>query len=312
MHRWNIADVLEIVNGPDYISPEFLHSAKLAASLRPWVTLQFPRVQHSLQDEKIMAEIPEQIYVLCNSNSLLWASPAAGSLAITAAAPSWAARPLGLLHHVLCLWQLPIPISARCAQTLWDNTWVVEEQPGLPHLAPGLSHHLKQPHSCCTRTALNPKGHYRPIRLLYKYYQNNSPCPLFHLLCWLQWMKNSRISAKNLILNNYITSSLVGGGLRASEFWGTIVIISYVLSFSCTSCSLWGIYRCVAFHAACTQCGNWYMLKKNNAIFCIMQRTDSKLEIETGKLLVQSNEKKFSWQELQQFLKISSAKILWK
>lgn len=39
MHWWNTADVLEIVNGPDYNSPEFLHSAKLAASLRPWETL---------------------------------------------------------------------------------------------------------------------------------------------------------------------------------------------------------------------------------------------------------------------------------
>lgn len=59
MHQWNIADVLEIVNGPDYSSSEFLYSAKLAAFWCPWETLQFPRAQHSLKDEKITVEIRE-------------------------------------------------------------------------------------------------------------------------------------------------------------------------------------------------------------------------------------------------------------
>lgn len=62
MHQWNIANALEIANGPDYSSPGFLHSAKVAAFSCPWETLQFPRAQHSLTDEKIMVEIREQSF----------------------------------------------------------------------------------------------------------------------------------------------------------------------------------------------------------------------------------------------------------
>lgn len=138
-----------------------------------------------------MAEIPEQIYVLCNSDSLLWVSPTAGSLAITDAAYSWASRPLGLLHHVLCLWPLLIPTSAPCVQMLWDNTWVVEAQLESPCLAAGLSPHPPVPGQRKTSKGIVSK----PDCFL-KYYQNNFPSPLFHLLCWLQWMKSSTIPAK--------------------------------------------------------------------------------------------------------------------
>lgn len=62
------------------------------------------------------------------------------SLAISPAAPDWAGGTLDLFHYLLCLWPLPVPLSAHRVQTLQDCTQWERAQPALAAgLAPGLS-----------------------------------------------------------------------------------------------------------------------------------------------------------------------------